>query len=58
MKKSIQLKPINTIEPEFRDRTEFLCWRQQILNDYEQSKIIYKKEMEQLFGYIEEQEIQ
>lgn len=56
MKKGIQLKPINTIEPEFRDRSEFLRWREQILNDYEQSKIMYKKEMEQLFGYIEEQE--
>lgn len=56
MKKSMQLKPINTIEPEFRDRSEFLRWREQILNEYEQSKIIYKKEMEQLFDYIEEQE--
>ena len=56
MKKDIRLKPINTTELEFKDKDQFLKWREKILENYEQSKIDYKKEMNQLFGYNQEQE--
>lgn len=56
MSKNVQLKPINTLELEFRDKADFLAWREKILANYEQSKIEYKKEMEQLFGYVKEHE--
>jgi len=56
MKKNVQLKPINTTELEFKNQIDYLQWREQILIDYEKSKISYKKEMEQLFGYLKEQE--
>lgn len=56
MKKNIQLKPIKTVELEFRDKEEFLEWRRKIFEDYEQSKLTYQKEMRTLLGYSEEQE--
>ena len=57
MKKNIQLKPIDTIELEFKDKEEFLKWREKIFENYEQSKISYKKEMQELFGYKKEQDV-
>ena len=56
MKKSIPLKAISTTELEFKDKTEFLEWRRKILENYEQSKIDYQKEMNKLFGYEEDQD--
>lgn len=56
MKENIPLKAINTTELEFKDKTEFLKWRRKILENYEQSKIDYQKEMTRLFGYEEEQD--
>lgn len=55
MKKNIQFKSIGTTELNFKDKEEFLKWREQILENYEQSKLDYKEEMKQLFGYTEEQ---
>lgn len=54
MKKDILLKPINTIELEFKDKDEFLEWRRKIFDNYEQSKLTYEQEMRTLFGYSEE----
>jgi hypothetical protein len=56
MKKNIPLKAIDTIELEFKNKTEFLEWRKKILENYEQSKIDYKEEMNKLFGYEKEQD--
>lgn len=56
MKKNIQLKPIDTIELEFKDKEEFLKWREKIFENYEQSKISYQKEMQELFGCKKEQD--
>ena len=56
MKKDIQLKPMDTTELEFKDKEQFLKWREKILENYEQSKLDYKEEMKKLFGYDEEQE--
>lgn len=56
MKKNIPLKAIDTTELEFKDKTEFLEWRRKILENYEQSKIDYKEEMNKLFGYDKEQD--
>lgn len=50
MKKKIRFEQIETIELNFKDKEEYLIWRNKILEEYEQSKIEYKKEMEQLFG--------
>lgn len=54
MKKNIPLKPINTTEPQFNNREEFLKWRKKVLENYEQSIISYQKEMHLLFGHTEE----
>ncbi len=51
MKKKNPLKAIDTTELEFMDKKEYLEWRKKILNEYEQSKINYKEEMNKLFGY-------
>lgn len=51
MNKKAQLKPINTLELEFKDKSDFLAWRKKILEEYEKSKIEYKEEMQQLFGF-------
>lgn len=56
MKREISLKPIDTTELEFKDREEFLKWREKIFDNYEQSKINYQKEMQELFGYNQGQE--
>ena len=54
--KNIPLKAIDTTELDFKNKEEFLEWRKKILENYEQSKIDYKKEMNELFGYNEEQD--
>lgn len=56
MKKNIPFKAIDTKELDFKNKEEFLEWRKKILENYEQSKIDYKKEMNELFGYNKEQE--
>lgn len=56
MKKNIPLKAIDTKELDFKNKEEFLEWRKKILKKYEQSKIDYEKEMNELFGYDKEQD--
>ena len=56
MKKNILLKAIETTELDFKNKEEFLEWQKKILKNYEQSKIHYKKERNELFGYNEEQD--
>ncbi len=47
----MRLKKIEIIEHKFKDREEFLAWREQVLLDYEKSKIEYQKEIRRLFGF-------
>ena len=49
-KNNVRLKAIETIENKFSNRDEFLRWREQILKNYEQSIIEYKKEIDELMG--------
>lgn len=55
MRKKIRIEQTETIELKFKDKEEYLVWRHKILEQYEQSKIEYRKEMEQLFGEVTEQ---
>lgn len=50
MKSNEHLKPINTIELEFKTKEDFLKWRENRLQDYEKSKIDYKNEINNLMG--------
>lgn len=48
-----RLKKIDTIEFDIKDREKYLEWRENVLKQYEQSKIEYNKELRRLFGYDE-----
>ena len=54
MKKNTESKSTNITDLKFKDKEEFLKWREKILENYEQSKIDYQKEMSELFGYDDE----
>lgn len=50
MKNNEHLKPINTIELNFKTKEDFLKWREYRLQEYEKSKIDYENEINNLMG--------
>lgn len=50
MKSNKHLKPINTIELNFKTKEDFLKWREDRLQEYEKSKIDYENEINNLMG--------
>lgn len=50
-KQNKKLKKIETIELDIKDRAEYLKWKENILKQYEQSKVEYDNELRHLLGY-------
>lgn len=47
---------IDTTELEFKNKEEFLAWREEILKKYEEHNIQYDKEMREFLGYNDDKE--
>lgn len=56
MGKKVPFKAIETTELDFKDKEEFLKWREKMFEIYEQSKIDYQEEINKLFGYDKKQD--
>ena len=54
--KNREVKGIETIELNLTNKEDFLKWREEIIQRYEQNKIKYAQETRELLGYDEEED--